>query len=921
MNMASTSNNSKQNMASEFFRNLPISRKFLTAFGILFIFSAIIATVTLTGLNRTQAAYDDALAQGIEIRRRSDHLESSLLRARQSEKNFLLKWREEGFETAYANYVIPHSQSVAAMREDLEQLARFGPVVATLSTGNTSQAQYEADIAALIQNVDTYEASFNSLAAAYERKGFDNGEIDFESKFRIAARTFEDGDYVFQERFEEIKITFFVIRRNEKDYLLSQQQQYIDNIHLFMSQLKNQIMASDQLEPALKTQLLTQADIYLEAFDGLVELDREIATYDKDLVSSSASVEELTTKIKSLGEELAVENINTARASNLQTFTTSIVTVLIVLAVSILLAAALSQQLTGPIISLTNAARDISRGKFGVQAQVNSTDEIGTLAQTFNNMTAQLHGRARELEQQSIKLELTSLQSNKRAQQLQTIAEITRYISSEKDLKKLLPLITQTVSEQFGFYHIGIFLLDDSGKFAVLLASNSPGGQEMLRRQHRLEVGQTGIVGNVTATGNPYLVLDTDADAIYFNNPDLPQTRSELALPLKIEKKVIGALDIQSMDFNAFSDEDVEALTTLADQVSLAIQNARLFNQIEKALAESNAIQRQYLHDVWSNLPTEQRLFGYKYSITGAVPLNDDGANDLKDLSKHEVAVPISLRGEHIGVLTVQVPQDEKISPDQIDLIKAVAERVALSAENSRLFDETQKRATQLESLNEMGRVVSQQIELKGVLSAAYEQLKRVISLDAYIIALYDEARQTIHLPLVIDEGKEYTDDEESPLNPHSLTGKVLLGGKPILQLLTESEYLSGVEQTNMLGNTSKISASLMYLPLRVAQKIIGVLSIQSYTLNAYTQDQVTLVENIANQLSIAIQNARLFEEANRRAERERIISEITSKIGSSVRTENILKTTAKELNQFFDGAEVLIRLTVDEQQKENPQI
>jgi transcriptional regulator with GAF, ATPase, and Fis domain len=219
--------------------------------------------------------------------------------------------------------------------------------------------------------------------------------------------------------------------------------------------------------------------------------------------------------------------------------------------------------------------------------------------------------------------------------------------------------------------------------------------------------------------------------------------------------------------------------------------------------------------------------------------------------------------------------------------------------------------------LNEMGRVVSQQIELKSVLAAAFEQLKRIIQLDSYIVALYEEESKNLQFPLVINEGAEYTDRPQVPLNSTTPMGQVILSGKPSLQLLSAAEISAPLKPDELLGNTSKISASLMYLPLIVGQKTIGVLSIQSYALNAYTQDQVVLVENIANQLSIAIQNAQLFEDANRRAEREKIISEITSKISASVRTENILKTAAKELNQLLDGAEVLIRLRTDEQEKE----
>jgi GAF domain-containing protein len=523
------------------------------------------------------------------------------------------------------------------------------------------------------------------------------------------------------------------------------------------------------------------------------------------------------------------------------------------------------------------------------------------------------------INQRTSELEKQQYEAQRRSRQFEAITRISKAISTTRNLQDTLPEITRLISEQFGFYHVGIFLSDSAGEYAILSAANSEGGRRMLNRGHQLKIGEQGIVGYAISTARARVALSVGDDVVYFNNPDLPATQSEMALPLTASgDQVIGALDIQSTMLNAFSPDDVEVLTSLADQVSLAIQNARLFDQTAKLLSESEAIQRQYLRETWSRLPSEQGLTGYKYSIAGAAPLGGDHEEShSKDPAKREVSVPISLRGENIGVLVVQVPHDEKIGPDQLDLIKAVAERVALSAENARLFDETQKRAAQLESLNEMGRMVSQQIELKAVLLAAYEQLRRVIPLDAYLIALYDETKQTVKFPLVVDEGHEFVDSEDNPLNPDSSTGKVLLTGKPILQLLTEAEHRANV-QKGMMGNTSKISASLMYLPLVVAQKTIGVLSIQSYALNAYTQEQVILVENIANQLSIAIQNARLFEEANRRAERERIISEITSKIGSSVRTESILKTTARELNQLLDGAEVLIRLGTNGQEKEN---
>jgi len=645
-----------------------------------------------------------------------------------------LRWREQGLDTAFANYVNSYSQNVVDMREDIKQLALFGTQAATVSTGNITQAQYEADIASLTQNVNAYEKSFIALVDAFNRKGTDKN-TDLESEFRISARNIEE-KINDQTNLLQLELTFINTRRSERYYLDLGKQIYIVEVQTLISRLKSQIAETDQLEPRAKTELLTQVDTYLTAFNALVELDREIAVNNENLINASSAVESLTAKFKNLGEKLATEDINTARVNNAQTFTLSIIIVFIALVFSILLAVTLSQQLTRPIISLTRIAQEISAGKFNLQAKVTSADEIGTLAQTFNYMTFQLQGalqnldhRAKEMEQQAVQLELTSQQSKKLARQLQSITEISHYISTEKDLKKLLPLITQTVSKEFGFYHVGIFLLDDSKKFAVLRAANSPGGQKMLLRQHSLAVGQTGIVGNVTATGNPRIAADTGADAIYFDNPDLPQTHSELALPLKTEGQVIGALDIQSTDFNAFIEEDVEALKTLADQVSLAIQNARLFDQLKKTLSETESIQRKYIRETWNRLPIEEKIIGYQYSVAGSIALNDQTkiivSEDKKD--KRSINVPIVLRGETIGALSVQVPINEHISADQIELIKAVAERVALSAENARLFEETTRRAESERIISDITSKIGTSVRTESILRTTAKELSQLL--------------------------------------------------------------------------------------------------------------------------------------------------------------------------------------------------
>ncbi len=619
--------------------------------------------------------------------------------------------------------------------------------------------------------------------------------------------------------------------------------------------------------------------------------------------------QELLTESAAIRVQIAQETRNTIMVS--------ILLVALILVIASFAALGIANRLTTPLKSLTSVANEIIRGNFDARAEVQNRDELGTLAETLNIMTTNFKNLVRSLEERvterTVELKGELVKGELRGKQFEAIAKVSQTINATQNLQELLPTIADVVSGYFGFYHVGIFMNDAGNQYAVLGAANSAGGKKMLERGHQLKIGEQGIVGYVTSTGNPRIALDVGEDVVFFNNPDLPETHSEMALPLKISGTIIGALDVQSTEPNAFSKEDVEVLSTLADQISLAIENARLFDQTKKMLVEAEAIQRLYVRETWGRLPMEEKLNGYRYSIAGAVAL-DEGAGFVEsdeDTHRQETSVPIILRGETIGTLSVQVPKNEHISSDQSDLIRAVAERVALSAENARLFNETQKRATQLESLNEMGRVISQQIELKPVLKAAYDQLKRVIQLDSFIVVMFDEESVTTRFALVLDEDIDYTDDSSEPLNPNSTTGQVILTGQPVLRLLTEKEYSSNPEPIGMVGDTSKISASLIYVPLNLGQKTIGALSIQSYRLNAYAQDHLSLVQNIANQLSIGIQNASLFEEATRRAERERVISDISAKIGTSVRTESILQTTARELSQILNGADILIKLGI----------
>lgn len=362
---------------------------------------------------------------------------------------------------------------------------------------------------------------------------------------------------------------------------------------------------------------------------------------------------------------------------------------------------AIGNRFTSPLKQLTRAANEIIEGNLNAKAEIQSQDELGTLATTLNAMTVNLRELIQSLEQRVVErtseLQNELQRGERRSKQYEAIAKVAQAINRTQNLQELLPQISQVISQQFGFYHVGIFLNDPSGEYAVLGAANSSGGQNMLQRGHQLKIGEQGIVGYVTGTGQPRIALDVGEDATFFNNPDLPQTRSEMALPLNISGEVIGALDVQSTEPNAFSNEDVEVLSTLADQVGIAIQNARLYEQTQKSLAEAEAISRQYFQDTWNKLSQEQKITGFRYTPIGAIPLG--GGNSGQEmpadnkLERKSISVPIVIRGQTIGKLSVLVPKHEHVQSDQMDLINAVADRVAIFAENARLFDQTARRA------------------------------------------------------------------------------------------------------------------------------------------------------------------------------------------------------------------------------------
>ena len=238
-------------------------------------------------------------------------------------------------------------------------------------------------------------------------------------------------------------------------------------------------------------------------------------------------------------------------------------------------------------------------------------DGMNSTLQSQEKLTVQLAEEQSSLERRVVE---RSTDLKKRADQFEIASQVAREISGKNDLDTLLDTSASLIRERFGFYHVGIFLTDEKKEYAVLRSATGEAGQVMLERGHRLKIGEIGMVGYVVSQGEARISMDVDSDAVHYKNPLLPETRSELALPLRLGEITIGAMDVQSVVPNAFSHEDIRILQTIADQLAIAFEKTRLVVELQRSLEELDSTDRAATQKAWrSHLRNTRQKMTYRY--------------------------------------------------------------------------------------------------------------------------------------------------------------------------------------------------------------------------------------------------------------------------------------------------------------------
>jgi GAF domain-containing protein len=378
---------------------------------------------------------------------------------------------------------------------------------------------------------------------------------------------------------------------------------------------------------------------------------------------------------------------------------------------------------------LTETVTQIAEGELDLEAAVEGPTEVTLLATAFNSMTTQLRELIGSLEQRVAD----------RTQRLEMLATLSERLTAILDFEQLLTELVNQVKERFDYYHAHVYILDDNRQSLVMTAGAGLAGAEMKARGHHILLNApTSLVARAARSGEIVWVDNVREAEDWLPNPLLPDTYAEMAVPIMLEGQVVGVLDVQEDEIAGLDESDANLLRSLANQVAVAIRNARLF-------AEAQAAQERYLQQSWEKTRVAPTSGQYLYVRPGVPPLDEvrqqamtkarqqaltqnrpvvvapnDGSLEGKSL-----VAPINLRDRTIGVLQLHVASgdDQTWSKDDLALLETVADQLVQTAENLRLFEETRRRAGREQTIRQVTEHMRSATNLDELVRIAAEEL------------------------------------------------------------------------------------------------------------------------------------------------------------------------------------------------------
>jgi GAF domain-containing protein/HAMP domain-containing protein len=405
----------------------------------------------------------------------------------------------------------------------------------------------------------------------------------------------------------------------------------------------------------------------------------------------------------------------------------------------------LSNSIVAPLRDLQGNMRALADGDFDAPLpEARRGDEIGSLMRTYVTLRSQMRALVEDFTERI----------GQRVRDVQATQEVSRFVVSQRDTQTLLDNVVNLIVEFFpSIYHAQIFLIDSESRWAVLRSSTGEAGRQLLARGHRLAVGSVSVIGQVTGESRVVAVRDIGVSEVHRRNEFLPETRAELAIPLRVGGEVIGALDVQSKQSGSavFSEDQISVLQTLADQIAVAIENARLYQETVSRLEQVTIANRQETLRAWTHYLDSQRTrsitaeagtrLGLDLADVRQIAL-DQGmtvVGEITERSTIPVAVPIELRGQVLGSVEWEFPSVE-FSQDKVLLAQELVGRLAVSLDNARLFQESQLAINRERLVNEISARITAQTDINAILQTAVREVGQALRAPQVNIHLRSDA-------------------------------------------------------------------------------------------------------------------------------------------------------------------------------------
>lgn len=456
----------------------------------------------------------------------------------------------------------------------------------------------------------------------------------------------------------------------------------------------------------------------------------------------------------------AQELIGATRQLYLTAFRITIVSSAVLTLLALALSVFISRSISVPIGQLVDTTQRITGGDLTARAQVRARDEIGALASAFNTMAGQLRELIGSLEQRVAE---RTQELERRSAYLEATAEVGHAAASILDPDQLIQEAVELIRERFGLYYVGLFLMDVAEEWAVLQAGTGEAGQAMLARGHRIKVGE-GMIGWSVAYGQPRVALEAGEDAVRLATAELPETRSEAALPLRSRGQVIGALTVQDTQPGAFDEATMTVLQTMADQVAVALDNARLFAEAQEALEAERQAYGEISRRAWDEMARARARWGYYCDQKGVFPSHGNWREEMAhavrdrqaivaDDAAPALAIPIQVRDSVVGALNFHKEnQSEAWTNEEIALLTTLAEQLGLALESARLYQDTQRRAAREQLIGQVTARMRESLDLETVLKTAAAEIREALGLEEFVVSLAPEQ---------VDNGSDHGTDRD----------------------------------------------------------------------------------------------------------------------------------------------------------------